>query len=186
MKAKYILIVVAVLLLPTVVNAQTRSTSNTSMRSVSNLLDDKQYVQPVQQMPRETVVRPTYGHHTYGNTKKGISVDSYTPIQPHYVGVGATTVGATYVAASVDNRVETAIQSVSVALPKVWKGNVATVGADVPVGDGRVKRRADGLPGEDFDEPGTPAPLGDVSWWLMMGLAVGYVLIRRRQTIVEK
>ncbi len=185
MKAKYILIVVAVLLLPTVVNAQTRATSNTSMRSVSNLLDDKQYVQPMQQMPRETVVRPTYGHHTYGNTKKGISVDSYTPIQPHYVGVGATTVGATYVAASVDNRVETAIQSVSVALPKVWKGNVATVGADVPVGDGRVKRRNNEwgsgvVPGE------VGVPLGDISWWLMMGLAVGYVLIRRRQTIVEK
>ncbi len=185
MKAKYIFIV-AMLLLPIITHAQNKAnTTATNMRSVSTMLETNSYVSTIHPLQHETVVRPSYGHHTYGNAQKGISVDSYKPIRQHSVGVAAAAVEANYVAAAVDNTVEAAIQSVTVVLPRNWKGDVATIGASTP-DNVLVKRRTNEGEYPDMPEDIYPSPLSDVPWWLMLSFGVFYVLVRRRQTTIEK
>ncbi len=61
-----------------------------------------------------------------------------------------------------------------------WSGETYSVGEALNA-TAPVKRRGFGLPDEDFQEPGKPAPVGGTPWvWLLL-CAVGWSCLRRRE-----
>ncbi len=173
MKAKYILIVAAVLLFPAVSNAQVYGVAVPMQAQSSQLLDaPSQGYCPVQTIATETVGF-SEGNHISGSA---IATQSY---QVH--SSSACSSMASYVASSVSEQAGVSMHLIGVTLPRVWKGNVSDVGATSPSDNGRTKRKMSGFPGSNPGEiaPDSPAPIGDTPWLILLLCVAGYVLLRK-------
>ncbi len=162
MKAKYILIVVAVLLLPMVAYAQAVTIQpdvlNTPSQSLSTTVEGIGSVQ--------------LNGADYHNPM-GISVTRKA--SKHIISLAP--ISGTLVASPVQTTTQPTLRTVPTYSTQVWKGEVTAVGSETPA-EVRVKYRKPDNPGEVA--PDAPAPLGDMPWVWVLLLVVGYGVIRRR------
>ncbi len=173
MKVKYILIVVAAVLLPAVSNARTYGLAVPAKHRAGQVLN----TQAQGYYPAQTTADVDFSNanRTSSNAVRGIVTQNYM-VHSSSVGTAAypavASVGTSY-------SIEAPIQSVSIMMPKVWKGNVSHVGATAPTDNRPTKRNA--FPGTKPGDPNPdPAgPVGDTPWWVLLLLVVGYGASKR-------
>ncbi len=170
MKAKYILIVVVAVLLPAVSNARTYGLSVPAKHHTGPVLN----TQAQGYYPAQTTADVDFSdaNRTSSNAVRGIATQNYM-VHSSSVGTVAypavASVGTSY-------STEAPIQSVSIMMPKIWKGKVSHVGATFPIADSPTKRRNSGFPDDNPEPmPDPPAgPVGDIPWWVLLLLVAGY------------